>query len=152
MISMFKTSVGTLNPIARPEPDCWINLVQPSHEEAANLSREWGIPLDFLTDPLDADETPRMDVDGPNMLIVVRTPRFDADDEVPFITVPLGIIIAPDRVITVSSQKDGVLEDFISGKVRNFSTSNRTRFVLHVFRTTALLYLKHLKAINKRTT
>jgi len=152
MLSIFKTSQGTLNAISRPEPDCWINLVQPTLEEATDLSREWGLPLDFLTDPLDADETPRVELDGPNMLIVVRTPRFDPDAEVQYTTLPLGIIIAPDRIITVSSQKDGVLEGFINGKVRNFSASNRTRFVLHVFRATALLYLKHLKEINKKTT
>ncbi len=151
MVSIFKTSEGTLSGIPLAEPDCWINLAQPTPEEARNLSREWGLPLDFLTDPLDADETPRVDIDGSNMLIVVRTPRFDAEAEVAYVTVPLGIIITPDRIITVSSQKDGVLEDFIKGKVRRFSTSNRTRFVLHVFRTTALLYLVHLKAINKKT-
>jgi magnesium transporter len=151
MISMFKTSKERLIALSRAEPDCWINLVQPTPEEAADFSQEWGLPLDFLTDPLDADETPRVDIDSPNMLIVVRTPRFDPDAELPFITVPLGIIVGPDRIITVSSQKDGVLEDLINGKVRHFSTSNRTRFILHVFRRTALLYLVHLKAINKRT-
>jgi magnesium transporter len=152
MVKILKTSEGTLSPVAQPQPDCWIDLVHPTAEETARYSREWDVPLDFLTDPLDADETPRLDIDAPNMLVVVRTPRFDPEAEVPFTTLPLGIIITPDRIITVSSQNDGVLEALIGGKVRNFSTANRTRFVLHVFQRTALLYLGHLKAINKRTT
>lgn len=152
MINIFMTSEGALAPLSQPEPDCWISLVQPTPAEAADFARETDLPHDFLTDPLDVDETPRMEIDAPNTLIVVRTPRFDPEAELEYTTLPLGIILTPDRIITVSSQKDGVLEDFVSGRVRNFSTSNRTRFVLHVFRTTALLYLKHLKEINRKTT
>jgi magnesium transporter len=151
MIEILKTSDGTLSPVPQPQPDCWINVVQPTSEETAKYSEEWGVPLDFLTDPLDIDETPRVDIDAPNMLIVVRTPRFDPDADIPFTTVPLGVIVTPDRIITISSQKDAVLEALVTRKVRNFSTANRTRFVLHVFHRTALLYLFHLKTINKRT-
>jgi magnesium transporter len=151
MIEVYKTSGDMLKVLSVPEPDSWVNLVQPAPEETAGITRELGLPLDFLTDPLDADETSRVDIDDSNMLIVVRTPRFDPGAEVPYTTVPLGIIIAADRVITVSSQQDGVVEDFIHGRVRRFSTSNKTRFVLHIFRKTALLYLNHLKAINKKT-
>jgi magnesium transporter len=152
MISVFKTSGGVLSTLPAPEPDCWVSLVHPSPQEAEELSREWGVPHDFLTDPLDVDETPRMEIDAPNTLFVVRTPCFDPEAELQYTTVPLGIILTPDRIITVSFQRDGVLEDLISGRVRNFSTSNRTRFVLNVFRTTSLLYLKHLKEINRKTT
>jgi len=92
-----------------------------------------------------------MEIEDSCLFIVMRTPRFDPEAEVQYTTAPLGMVITPDRIITVSSQKDGVLDGFINGKVRNFSTANRTRFVLHVFRTTALLYLRHLKEINKKT-
>ncbi len=152
MIQNLKTCNGTLNVLSRAEPDCWINLAQPTMEETTSISRDLGIPLDFLTDPLDADETPRMDVDGPNMLMVVRTPRFDPDADVQYTTVPLGIILGPDRIVTVSALKEDVLDVYTTGKARNFSTVNRTHFVLHIFRMTALLYLNHLKAINKKTT
>jgi magnesium transporter len=151
MISIFKTSNGRLTAIGEPEPDCWVNLVQPSHDEATSFAQEAGLAIDFVTDPLDADETPRMEIEDSCLFIVVRTPRFDATGEIPYITAPLGMIVTAERIITVSSQKDGVLDGFINGRVRNFSTANRTRFVLHVFRTTALLYLKHLKEINRKT-
>ncbi len=152
MIQIFKTSDGTLNILSKPEPDCWIHLAEPTVEETTSFSRELGLPLDFLADPLDADETPRMDVDGPHTLIILRTPRFEADAEVEYTTAPLGIILGQDRIITISSSKEGVLDAYISGKARNFSTLNRIHFVLHMFRITALLYLNHLKAINKKTT
>jgi magnesium transporter len=151
MITVYKTTGKELETVSSPEPGSWVNIVQPSPDELAEFSREWDLPLDFLTDPLDADETPRMDVDPPNMLIVVRTPRVDLEEDVQYTTRPLGIILTPDRIITVSAQEDGVLNDFIKGKVRHFSTSNRTRFILLVFRNTALLFLRHLKEINKKT-
>lgn len=152
MVRIFKTSEGTLNVLSRPEPDCWVSLAQPTMGEATSASRELGLPLDFLTDPLDTDETPRVDLHDPHILIVVRIPRFDPVAEVQYTTAPLGIILSPDRIITVSSQNEAVLQAYVTGKARNFSTANRTHFVLHIFRTTALLYLSHLKEINKKTT
>ncbi len=152
MLTILKTCGEALTVLPAPEADCWINLVQPTMDEAASVSRDCGVPLSFLTDPLDADETPRVDVDDPHMLIVIRTPRFDSSFQVQHTTSPLGVILSPDRVITVSTQKESVLEPFASGKARNFSTLRRTRFILHVFRMTSLLYLSHLKEINKKTT
>jgi len=151
-MTIFKTLSGSLRVISQPEPDCWINLAEPTMDELTSFGREYGVPLDFLTDPLDADETPRVDVDGSNMLIVVRTPRSNPDAEVQYTTAPLGIILAPDRIITISSQKETALQCYVTGKARNFSTCNRTHFVLHIFRMIALLYLNHLKEINKKTT
>lgn len=152
MISILKTVNGALSVLTEAEPDCWIDLSQPTIEEAGTLSREGNIPLDFFTDPLDADETPRVDVDGSNILFVVRTPQFKPETEVQYSTLPLGIVLCPDRIITISSAKESVLQVYVSGKARSFSTANRVHFLLHIFRMTALLYLNHLKAINKKTT
>lgn len=152
MISIFKTVNGALSVLSEPEPNCWIDLSQPTMDEATTLSRDGNLPLDFITDPLDADETPRVDVDGPNILFVVRTPQFKPETEVQYSTLPLGIVLCPDRIITISSAKESVLQVYVSGKARSFSTANRVHFILHIFRMTALLYLNHLKAINKKTT
>lgn len=54
-------------------------------------------------------------------------------------------------LITVCSKDVEVISDFVNGKAKNFFTENRSCFLLQAFLRTALLYLKHLKEINKRT-
>jgi magnesium transporter len=71
--------------------------------------------------------------------------------DIPYDTLPIGIIFVEDLVITVSSKDVDVLSDFVNGRVKNFSTESRSRFLLQIFLRTALLYLKHLKEINKKT-
>ncbi|MDR3135453.1 MAG: magnesium transporter CorA family protein, partial [Deltaproteobacteria bacterium] len=39
----------------------WINLEDPSREELAEVVNMLGVPLLFLTDPLDPKERPRLD-------------------------------------------------------------------------------------------
>lgn len=48
-------------------------------------------------------------------------------------THPLGIIIAKDYLVTVCSRKSQVLDDFVAGKVRHFTTAKRTRFMFQIF-------------------
>ena len=153
MINIFKTRQMDLKEISEFEKDSWVNISNPTNEELEKLSQKLNVPLDFLTDPLDVDERARIEVEKKCILIVLRIPRFDEKDaDIPFTTLPLGIIFIEDLVITVCSNHVDVILDFINGKVRNFSTENRNRFILQIFVRTALLYLKHLKEINKRTT
>lgn len=153
MITIFKTIQNNLKEISEFENNSWINVSNPTKEELEKLSHKLNVPLDFLTDPLDVDERARIEKENMCILIVLRVPRFDEKDvDIPFTTLPVGIILTGDLVITVCSKDIDVISDFISGKVRNFSTGNRSRFLLQIFLRTALLYLKYLKEINKRTT
>ncbi len=152
MITIFKTAENGLKEVKEYERDCWVNLSNPTNEEIEELHRRMNIPLDFLTDPLDIDERSRIEMENKCVLIVIRTPHFNGRDmEIPYITLPLGIIFAEEFIITVCSRHDEVISDFISGKIRNFSTRNRSRFLLQVFLRTALLYLRYLKEINRIT-
>jgi len=153
MITIFKTIQNNLKEISEFENDSWINVSSSTSEELGNLSQKLNVPLDFLTDPLDVDERARIEKENMCILIVLRVPRFDEKDvDIPFTTLPVGIILTGDLVITVCSKDVDVISDFINGKVRNFSPGNRSRFLLQIFLRTSLLYLKYLKEINKRTT
>ncbi len=134
------------------EENCWVNVENPTQEEIERLSRELNVPSDFFTDPLDPDERSRIEKEDGSALIILRVPQFvGIDAEVPFITLPVGIILTKNVIITLSKQRNRIIEDFINGKVRNFTTKRKSRFVLHIFLRTAILYLNYLKEINKRT-
>jgi magnesium transporter len=153
MIKIFKTVKDQLKEIKKFEKGCWVNLSNPTNEETEKISRRLKIPMDFLTDPLDVDERARIEVEKKCVLIVLRIPCFEGKNvDIPFTTLPLGIIFVEDLIITICSRDVEIVSDFINGKTKNLSTENRSRFILQIFLRTALLYLKHLKEINRRTT
>lgn len=152
MIRIFKTTADGLKEVGEFEKGCWVNLSNPTKEEMERLHKELEIPLDFLTDPLDINERARIEREDKTVLIILRVPVYDEKNvEIPFTTLPLGIIFTEDCIITVCSIEIDLISDFITGKVRNFSTEKRSRFTLQIFLRTALLYLKHLREINRRT-
>ncbi|NOY09715.1 MAG: magnesium transporter CorA family protein [Spirochaetes bacterium] len=152
MIRIYRKNKETLEQLNNIDKDCWINLVNPQKEELEELSKSLNIPHDFLTDPLDPDERSRIETDEGSTLIILRVPQFQGTDaEISFVTLPVGIIIKDDSLITLYPRENEIIEDFIKGKVKSFSTSNKNRFILQIFLRTAIIYLKHLKEINKRT-
>lgn len=129
----------------------WHNIIAPSKEELETLSEELDISMDFLMSPLDIDERPRVEVDGRNMLILIRTPHFDESKDIQYITVPLGIIFSDNMILTISFIKNDVIQAFADGKLKGLSTVSRSRFLLQIFSGTARIYLDYLKRIDKQT-
>lgn len=152
MINCYSNVFGIPTPGCDLKTACWVHLTAPSEAELRQVSGELDIPADFLTDPLDVDERARIELDDDCLLIVLHTPvRAQADDAVPFFTVPLGIVLKNGRLVTVSVQSIDIMELFLAGKVKNFAPDQHARFVLQIFLQTAILFLKYLKDINRKT-
>ena len=76
------------------QPNCWINIECPTLEELNYLTEELHIPQSFLNDIEDPDERPRIELEDDWKIIIIRIPvRDTASRNVPFFTVPLGIIL-----------------------------------------------------------
>lgn len=135
-------------------PRCWINVTPPFNSaELEQLADRLDIPLDFLTDPLDIDERTRFEIEDDAKLIVVNTPALNeggSDDVTLYITVPIGIIVTQDHLITISSYETAVIQQFIEGKVRNFQPEDFSLFVLQILEQNVYTYLHCLKDINVR--
>ncbi|MEA4861833.1 MAG: magnesium transporter CorA family protein [Victivallaceae bacterium] len=151
MIQMFHKASYNLREISELEPGCWINITAPTPAEVDDISRRLNIPQTMLTDPLDEDERARIETEDDTLLILLRVPYFTSEADVPFRTAPLGIIYTGNYVITVSSRRATIMNDFSNGLVRNFVTINRERFIFQILNRAALLYLNYLKEINIRT-
>lgn len=152
MIKIFKTTESVQSIISEYEENSWINVASPGEGELKMLSQRLNVPEDFLTSPLDVDERPRIEVEEKNMLVLIRTPHFDASNDIQFTTVPLGIILTDNMIITVcSNNNNDVIQAFADGKIKGWSSAKRSRFVLQIFSRTALIYLDYLKRINKET-
>ncbi len=153
MIKILKWAENRFIPTDTIERHCLINVVGPERSELETLSGKMGIPSDFLTDPLDIDERARIETEDGVRLIVLRLPKFSENgSDIPFTTFPVGIILTRDDTIVVVSPSD-ITESLNlgSGKAKSITDGKRSSVVLEIFLKTALLYLRHLKEINRRT-
>jgi magnesium transporter len=132
------------------EEGAWIRLFEPTEAELAVVAGQCGIPPEFLKASLDEEERPRIDTDDDAVLIVMDIPVTSEFEGISTLTThPLGIIIKKNYIITVCSRRAQILDDFISGKVRHFSTFKKTRFLFQIFYRNSSNYLGHLRQIEK---
>jgi len=152
-IAIYRSFPDGLRKIATIEPGCWIHVVEPSPEEVDFLAEHFKIPHDFLASALDVDERARIEKEENATLIIVRMPLYDETSKtLMYTTNAVGIILVPDAIITVSPRRNIVLEEFVEGEVRHFTTQDRDLFILQILLRTTLLYLLYLKQINNITT
>lgn len=141
-----------LKELNQPAAGCWVNISPPfSQEELEETAQYFEIPLDFLTDSLDVDERPRYEIEDDIRLILVNTPVLnEAEDEndAIYITVPIGIILAPEAVITITVFENPVLQRFLENKVKNFDPADSTLFVLQLMEHNVYRFLTCLKKLD----
>ena len=149
MIAIVKSNQAGLESLAGPVTGCWLNVIDPTPDEIARLEA-LGIPLDFITYPLDIDERPRTERENNKILILLRIPYFQGESfDVPYITIPLGIILTDQYVVTVCKRNNDIIQEFSSGRARDLSTTKHNRFVLRLLLATAAKYLSYLREISR---
>jgi magnesium transporter len=115
MITIYKTIDAELQRIPEPISGCWMNVINPTPEEVAHI-HSLGIPHDYITYPLDLDERARTERENSELLIVLRIPYFQGEaSDIPYSTIPLGIILTSQHIITVCKLENEILQDFTTG-------------------------------------
>jgi magnesium transporter len=130
---------------------CWIDARNVSKEDLVRLESEFGIASELLTDIMDADEQARIEKEDEYTAIIVRLPVYDESNEVSFHTLPLGIILFSDKIVTICQRSSGALEDVLRNRIRGLSVKNKSSFVLNLLGRGAFTFLQYLKELNKRT-
>ena len=153
MMTIYKWENGGLKETSEFASSCWINLVDPTTTELEAVLTHSKVPRDFLTDPLDAGERPRFDYDDNASLIIVHVPRPDEDTEQisPYRTVPLGIILFGNSVITVCSAATPVTTAFLDQIRRVCPPSDTYRFAFRLLWHAGVLFLRYINEIHSRT-
>ncbi|MCR4401353.1 MAG: magnesium transporter CorA family protein [Firmicutes bacterium] len=153
MITAYKTVGDDLvKTDAIGEKGTWVNLLNPTEEEILRVHRELSIVLDFLRAPLDEEERPRIESDEGQVMVLINVPIVHGNgDPVLYDTIPVGVIIAEDNVVTVCLQDNPILAELAGGRPKTLYTFKKTRFLLQVLFKTAGLYLKYLRQIDKQT-
>lgn len=152
MIEIFKTSENNLQKSSELSEGCWIALTNPSAKEILEIAEKTGIDINHLRAPLDEEERARIEVEDAYTLILVDIPTLEnRNDKDRYVTIPLGIIVAKDCLITVCLEETPILKCFIDGRVRDFYTFKKTRFILQMLYKNASTFLQHLRTIDRKS-
>lgn len=131
---------------------CWIALTDPTATEIFEISNKYQIEVDDLRAPLDEEERSRIEVEDNYTLILVDTPIIEERGEKDWYgTIPLSIIVTNEMIFTVCLEDISVLGKFMDGRVRNFYTYMKTRFILQILYNNASMFLHYLRIIDKKS-
>ena len=130
---------------------CWINVVNPTKDDINELVSHFNTPDYFYEDISDIDERPRFDRDDGWILTIIRVPnrvRTEDNQDPIYITIPLGMMLKDNILITVYYGQNNVISNFINWS--NQKKINRTGYDLYIsiFLESNFWYLKYLKQIH----
>ncbi len=132
---------------------CWVNLVAPTQEELELVQKELAILPEFLTYPLDEEETSRIEREDDQVLIIIKVPyQNDEAGYLKYETMPIGIISVDGVIVTVAIRETGLINDLLSDKgIASGLLCDSTRFIFHIFLKAAAMFLRHLRLIDRLT-
>ncbi len=156
MIEYFKPTLTGLKTFKKVQSESWIHLSNPTEADIEKLSKILKIKKkdfeDLKQDILslsDEEEIPLFDLKNDGLIfIIIKTPEethYRADKE--YDTVPLGIILTKEIVVTISFKKNNNTILRMKEKKYDFNT---VYFTLRLMLTSTKSYLYFLKLINKK--
>lgn len=130
---------------------CWINVVNPTKDDINELVSHFNTPDYFYEDISDIDERPRFDRDDGWILTIIRVPnrvRTEDNQDPIYTTIPLGMMLKDNILVTVYYGQNNVISNFINWS--NQKKINRTGYDLYIsiFLESNFWYLKYLKQIH----
>lgn len=152
MIRIFKTMDGRIQQISQVEEGSWVALTNPTYDELCMIAETHQIDLDDLKSPLDEEERSRIQVEDDYTLIILDIPTTEIRENKEYVyTIPFGIIFTDDLIFTVCLEDTPVLTVFMDGRMRNFFTYKKTRFIYQMLYRNAAMFLQFLRIIDKKS-
>lgn len=153
MLGFYRTVENAVVRVDTITEGCWVNVVSPTADEINFLTDELQIDRDFVSAALDEEESSRIEVEDEQTLIIVDTPLATTEGKnLVYTTMPIGIIITRNHIVTVCLNEIAAITDISNGFVKNLQTTMKTRFLLTILLRVAQSFLIRLKHINKMST
>lgn len=152
MIEIYKTVDNSLLKLDTATNGIWVNLVNPTLSEIEEISEKFNIECTDLKAALDEEERARIETEENYFVILVDVPIIEKDSNSEFYaTIPLGIILAENFIITICTKELPLLNEFITSKVRGFYTFKKTRFILQILYKNSSYFLRYLRLIDRKS-
>ena len=132
------------------QPNSWVQVTCPTQEDTRFLVDTFGVPDYYISDIADTDERARYDIDEGWILIILRIPYVkETKSRTPYTTIPLGIIMKGDVLITVCNFETNMMIDFVTyQQKRGLGFTDSVDMIFRLFLCSAVWYLKRLKQIS----
>ena len=151
MLKLYKTENTKLVSADSLSQGVWASLTAPTNEELAYVADSLGIDFDDIAAATDLEERARMQVEVGYALIVIDVPVSDVRNDVEtYDTIPLGVVLAKDCVVTVCSAEAPVVAQLASNGIRGLDTSRPINFLYQILYQNALMYQRALFSIDRR--
>lgn len=151
MKTIYKTDNGVISVKETFEKDIWINLISPNMEEMTEVAEYYNIDIADMRAALDEEESSRVQMEDGYTLILVDIPFEEIRNEQrAYTTMPLGILLTQESIITVCGDDTVILNYFYNNRMRGFSTKKKMRFVYQILLRTTKLYQAFLRVIDKK--
>ena len=155
MIDIYMTNPtnGALSEQEKILPGSWVHLCDPTPEEIGRVSSALSIDRDFLMAALDEEERSRLDIEDGNTLVLVDTPTVETQGpNFVYNTLPFGIILTEDNIVTVCLKEVALPRAFTEGLVKGLNTRKKNRMTLQLLYRNATLFLFYLRQVDKNST
>ncbi len=155
MIDIYMTNPanGALAEQEKILPGCWVHLCDPTPEEIGRVSSCLSIDRDFLAAALDEEERSRLEVEDGNTLVLVDTPTVETQGpNFVYNTLPFGIILTEENIVTVCLKEVALPRAFTEGLVKGLNTRKKNRMTLQFLYRNATLFLFYLRQVDKNST
>ncbi len=151
MLTFYKTDGGIVREKDALEPGVWVQLIAPTHEECERVALEMNADVADVEAALDIEEGSRIQLEDNYTLIIVDVPVVRTeDDSQNYTTIPLGMILTRQNIVTICSEQTLVFAPFLNSQTRKFSTEETLRFVFQILYRVATLYQYDLRMIDRR--
>lgn len=151
MINIYRTDECVLHKLTDFTDGVWVQLVSPDSKELNQIAEVYDIEIDDLATALDDEESSRISLEDGYTLILVDIPSPEVRHEKKmYTTIPLGIVLKQDAIITICREDTPVLDSFKRSRVRDFSTKKKMRFIYQLLFKSANLYQMYLRGIDKK--
>lgn len=152
MIEILKSYEDGIRQINNMEAGSWIALTNPTASELLEVSEHFSIDVDHLRASLDEEERSRIEIEDEYTLVLVDIPSIEErNGKDRYVTIPLGIIIAKDVLITICLEETPILKNFMDGRIKGFYTYMKTRFILQILYKNATVFLQYLRIIDRKS-
>ncbi|MDD6504447.1 MAG: magnesium transporter CorA family protein [Lachnospiraceae bacterium] len=153
MVKYYKTDDRQLHEEETIQTGVWIQMVNPSVSEGQMIADSLNLDVEDVLAALDEEESSRIELQDGYTLILVDIPSIEIRHEKEsYTTIPLGIILTADEIVTVCTEDTPVLQAFLNNRVKEFSTKKKLRFVYQILYRICVLYQSDLRVIDKMRT
>ncbi len=151
MVEIFETDNGVILKRNEEKDGCWIKITNAQGWEMEPIAAHYQIDYDDMKAALDEEEKSRVVLEDDYTLVLVDIPASEVQhDKKIYTTIPLGIILANDVIITVCSEDTPILNKFVQSHVKAFSTKKRTRFLYQILLNAMTTYQTVLRSVDNR--